>query len=95
MGGTQFFPLIIREHFVWGYTVFSLYIRDAAAVFQITQAQFFPLIIREKNCMGYTVFPLNIRDELPNSVDLFEPVLGSWTQLFLVCHKTVRVPHQG
>ena len=49
--GTQFSPLIIRGNFVLGYTVFSLNIRDVAAVFHITQAQLFPLIIREKSVL--------------------------------------------
>ena len=35
-------------HSVWGYTVFSLNIRDIAIVFHIAQAQLFPLIIRGK-----------------------------------------------
>ena len=48
--------LIIRENFVRVYTVFSLYIRDAAAVFDIIQVQFFPLIIREKSVLGCTQF---------------------------------------
>ena len=93
VGVNSFFPLIIREHFVWGYTVFPL---NNKGKFCVGVHSFFPLykecsscvsnnpgtvfsfIIKGKNCMGYTVFPLNIRDELPNSVDLFEPSVVRW-----------------
>ena len=44
-----------------GYTIFSLDIRDVAAVFHITQAQLFPLIIREKSVLGVQFFPLIYR----------------------------------
>ena len=30
--GTQFFPLILREHSVWGYTVFPLNIKGTFCV---------------------------------------------------------------
>ena len=70
-GGTQFFPLLIRENFVLGYRVFSLNIKEVAAVF-IIQAQFFSLNNKGKISDWDTVFPLNIRDELPNSVIFYQ-----------------------
>ena len=60
--GTQFSPLIIRGNFVLGYTVFSLDIRDVAAVFHITQVQFISLNNKGKISAGTTqFFPLIYR----------------------------------
>ena len=68
--GVHSFPLNIWEHFVWGDTIFFLYIRDAVSH---NPGTVFSLHNKGKSVLGYIVFSLNIRDEFPNSVNLFEP----------------------
>ena len=86
--------LIIRENFVRVYTVFSLYIRDAVAVFHIIQAQFFPLIYKGKISAGvYTIFSLNIRGSLLNSVIFYYPHIHMHTYFLSLLHILPHSPH--
>ena len=86
--GVHSFSPIYKGNFVWGYTVFPL---NNMGKFCVRVHSFSPLYKECSNCVSNktgTVFSLNnIRDELPNSVDLFEP-LGTVVILPLIVSMT-------